>query len=109
MQGEDRITAEVVANLGSHIVRTEMQRASSRPLPNLESSTVLPGAISLMHRSTRSEFDRVRDMLEYLIDRHRRLPTPRAWLATWHVLRASILWRAAKPVRNGRHAFLTPR
>jgi tetratricopeptide (TPR) repeat protein len=25
-------------------------------------------------------------MLEYLIDRHRRLPTPRAWLAKWHVL-----------------------
>ena len=89
LQGEDRITAEVVANLGSQIVKTEMQRATSRPLPNLESSTLLLGAISLMHRSTRSEFDRVRDMLEYLIDRHRRLPTPRAWLAKWHVLRVT--------------------
>lgn len=89
LQGEDRITAEVVANLGAHIVRTEMQRATSRPLPNLESSTLLLGAISLMHRSTRGEFDRVRDMLEYLIDRHRRLPTPRAWLAKWHVLRVT--------------------
>jgi adenylate cyclase len=49
----------------------------------------LMGAISLMHRSTRSEFDRVREMLEYLIDRHRRLPTPRAWLAKWHVLQVT--------------------
>jgi adenylate cyclase len=89
LQGEDRITAEVVSQLGAHIVRTEMQRASSRPLPNLESSTLLLGAISLMHRSTRSEFDRVREMLEYLVDRHRRLPTPRAWLAKWHVLRVT--------------------
>ena len=89
LQGEDRITAEVVSHLGAHIVRIEMQRATSRPLPNLESSTLLLGAISLMHRSTRSEFDRVRDMLEYLIDRHRRLPTPRAWLAKWHVLRVT--------------------
>ena len=95
LQGEDRITAEVVANLGSQIVKTEMQRATSRPLPNLESSTLLLGAISLMHRSTRSEFDRVRDMLEYLIDRHRRLPTPRAWLAKWHVLRVT---RGLSPV-----------
>ncbi len=89
LQGEDKITAEVVSQLGVHIVRTEMQRAASRPLPNLESSTLLMGAISLMHRSTRSEFDRVRDMLEYLIERHRRLPTPRAWLAKWHVLQVT--------------------
>lgn len=89
LQGEDTITSEVVSKLSSHIVRTEMQRAASRPLPNLESSTLLMGAISLMHRSTRSEFDRVRDMLEYLIDRHRRLPTPRAWLAKWHVLQVT--------------------
>jgi adenylate cyclase len=86
LQGDDKITAEVVSQLGARIVHTEMQRAASRPLPNLESSTLLMGAISLMHRSTRSEFDRVRGMLEYLIDRHRRLPTPRAWLAKWHVL-----------------------
>lgn len=89
LQGEDKITSEVVSQLGTHIVRTEMQRAASRPLPNLESSTLLMGAISLMHRSTRSEFDRVREMLEYLIDRHRRLPTPRAWLAKWHVLQVT--------------------
>ena len=89
LQGEDKITAEVVSQLGAQIVRAEMQRAASRPLPNLESSTLLMGAISLMHRSTRSEFDRVRDMLEYLIERHRRLPTPRAWLAKWHVLQVT--------------------
>ncbi len=89
LQGEDRITTEVVLQLGAQIVRAEMQRAASRPLPNLESSTLLMGAISLMHRSTRSEFDRVRDMLEYLIERHRRLPTPRAWLAKWHVLQVT--------------------
>ncbi|MEO8022600.1 adenylate/guanylate cyclase domain-containing protein [Polaromonas sp.] len=89
LRGEDRITSEVVAQLGAHVVHTEMQRAASRPLPNLESSTLLLGAISLMHRSTRSEFDRVREMLEYLIDRHRRLPTPRAWLAKWHVLQVT--------------------
>jgi adenylate cyclase len=89
LQGEDRITSEVVSQLGAHIVRTEMHRAASRPLPNLESSTLLLGAISLMHRSTRSEFDRVREMLEYLVDRHRRLPIPRAWLAKWHVLRVT--------------------
>lgn len=89
LQGEDKITAEVVEQLGAQIARAEMQRAASRPLPNLESSTLLMGAISLMHRSTRSEFDRVREMLEYLIDRHRRLPTPRAWLAKWHVLQVT--------------------
>ena len=89
LQGEDKITSEVVSQLGAQIVRAEMQRAASRPLPNLESSTLLMGAITLMHRSTRSEFDRVREMLEYLIDRHRRLPTPRAWLAKWHVLQVT--------------------
>ncbi len=89
LHGEDRITAEVVAQLGAQIVQVEVQRAASRPLPNLESSTLLLGAISLMHRCTRGEFDRGREMLDYLIGRHPRAPTPRAWLAKWYVLRVT--------------------
>jgi adenylate cyclase len=89
LMGEDSITSEVVLQLGTHISRTEMQRATSRPMPNLQSSTLLMGAISLMHRSTRNEFDRVREMLEYVVDRHKRQPAPRAWLAKWHVLQVT--------------------
>jgi adenylate cyclase len=89
LRGDDRITAEIIASTGAAIAQTEMQRASSRPLPNLESSTLLVGAVSLMHRSTRTEFARVKDILEHLVERHRRLPVPRAWLAKWHVLQVT--------------------
>lgn len=87
--GDDRITQEAIGRVGAAIARVETQRASSKPLPNLHSSTLLMGAVSLMHRSTRSEFSRVRELLEFLIERHRRLPVPRAWLAKWHVLQVT--------------------
>jgi adenylate cyclase len=89
LRGEDHITQETISRAGAAVANIEAQRASSKPLPNLHSSTLLIGAVSLMHRSTRSEFSRVREMLEFLIERHRRLPVPRAWLAKWHVLQVT--------------------
>ena len=69
--------------------RNEVRRAMLHPLPTLESSTLLVAAVALMHRAVRTDFIRVREMLEHLIDRHRRNPIPRAWLAKWHVLRVT--------------------
>lgn len=71
------------------IETVEVARASTLPLPNLESFSLQLGAVSLMHRASRRDFDRVHALLQQLIERHGRLPTPRAWLAKWHVLRVT--------------------
>jgi adenylate cyclase len=41
----------------------------------------------MMHRSSMRDFDRSRQALDALIERHGRIAAPRAWLAKWYVMR----------------------
>ena len=54
--------------------------------------TLLMGAIALMHRLSRRDFDRSREMLVALTERLPRQAIPWAWLAKWHVLRVQQGW-----------------
>jgi TolB-like protein len=79
---------ERVANEAARaVIQLDAFVAATMPLPSLASHALQWGAVTLMHRSPRPEFERVREMLEQLIDRHGRIAAPRAWLAKWHVLR----------------------
>jgi adenylate cyclase len=64
----------------------QLERALYQPMPNLPAYALQLGAVSLMHSSADAGFQRSREMLEHLLARDRRLTTPRAWLAKWHVL-----------------------
>lgn len=63
--------------------------ARAQAVPNLPSYSLQLGAIAMMHRHAGDDFDRVRAMLEQLIERHPRFAAPRAWIAKWHVLRVT--------------------
>jgi tetratricopeptide (TPR) repeat protein len=76
------------------VIERELSAALQHPLPTLSSYSLFLAAISLMHRASRVEFERSRDMLDHLVDRHRRVPAPRAWLAQWYVLRMTRGWSA---------------
>lgn len=89
---DDELISRLVAAISSSIMSQQLQRARSQALPTLDGYTLLLGAVSLMHRTGFSEFDRAREMLEHLIDRSRRHPIPHAWLAKWHVLRVQQGW-----------------
>lgn len=81
--------SELVARrIAEHAVTGAMQH----PVPTLSSYSAFLGALTLMHRASRQEFERARVLLEHLIDRHRRVPAPRAWLAQWYVLRLTRGW-----------------
>lgn len=74
------------------LLRHEVERAISLPLPSLESCSLLFGAITLMHRMSRTDFERAKLMLDHLIERHPRVAMPRAWLAKWHSLNVAQSW-----------------
>ncbi len=86
------------------ILDQELHLAMVMPLPALESYTLMFGAISLMHRATRAEFDRARQMLEYLTERQGRRGIAHAWLAKWHVLRVVQGWPPDREV-DGQQAL----
>jgi len=79
------LCVHVVDAISSH----EIRRVRTHALPTLEAfSLQLTGAM-LMHRASRNDFERGREVLEHLLERHPRAPEPRAWLAKWYVLRVS--------------------
>jgi len=96
LAGDDPMVPQIVAEVGSAIVARELHRGATSPLPTLESCTLLMGATALMHRASFREFDRARQMLEHLADRHRRQPQAHAWLGKWHVLRVVQGWTLDK-------------
>jgi adenylate cyclase len=72
--------------------RAEAHRSSLQAPPNLESFSLQIGGITMMHRSSRQDFERANTLLSHLIERHPRIAAPRAWLALRYVLRVTRGW-----------------
>lgn len=86
------LAAEIVSAASRAIAEHEIRRARALPLPTLRSHSLLCGAIGLMHRLSQRDFERARDLLDHLAERHPRAPEPRAWQAKWHVLGITQGW-----------------
>ncbi|WP_280153310.1 adenylate/guanylate cyclase domain-containing protein [Piscinibacter sp. XHJ-5] len=84
---DDDFIDAMVRPISRAIIQAEVERAKSGSLPTLEASTLMLGAITLMHRTARSEFDRALELLEHLVARHGQHAKPQAWLANWYALR----------------------
>lgn len=74
------------------IIDHQMARLAEKPLPTLQSYTMFLGGLSLMHRQSEADFNRARELFEYLKDRHPRNAVPRAWLGKWHMLKIVQGW-----------------
>ena len=75
--------------MGAHLamLSAEVQRMRTQPYPNLDSFSLLVGAISLLHRASTADFHRAHDALSALAERAPRQASPFAWKAMWHFLR----------------------
>ncbi len=103
--GESPMVDLLTEQVSRALVGAEVRRAVTTPLPSLQSYTILLGAIAMMHRLSLRDFDRSREMLLYLIERHPRATTPRAWLGKWHVMRVAQGW-SPNPGSDAREAHL---
>jgi len=102
--GEQELIGRVVADVRAAVMSRELQRARSQALPTLKSYTLLMGAIALMHRMSRQDFEKARNLLQTLIDRATRQSIAHAWLANWHVLRVQQGW-SADPAQDAQLAL----
>ena len=89
---DSEVVNRVIAAVRKAIIVREVRRARSRPLPNVESYTLLVSSINLMHRLSRESFNDAYRLLETLIERASRQATPYAWLANWYVLKVQQGW-----------------
>lgn len=86
------IFSEVANSIHAALIHRGMNRALSDPLPTLEGYTVLFGALALMNRLSRADFERGGLLLDQLIDRIPNAPAALAWKARWHVLKVQQGW-----------------
>lgn len=97
LRRDSELVGQIIAETSAAVMRRELQRAQSQPLPSLKAYSLLLGAIALMHRLARSDFAHAREMLQSLIDRGIRHSLPHAWLAQWYVLNVNQGWSADVP------------
>lgn len=90
LQSECTLVDAVCTGVIEAIAACEVRRSQLSPLPTLEGFSLQLAGVALIHRSTRRDSDRGREVLEHLVDRYPRAPEPRAWLAKWYVLRVSM-------------------
>lgn len=103
LTGDSPVVDQLTQQVCHALVGAEVQRAVTQPLPTLQSYTILLGAIAMMHRLSVRDFDRSREMLQYLIERHPRATAPRGWLGKWHVMRVAQGW-SPNPVADAQQA-----
>jgi adenylate cyclase len=65
------------------------QIALYTPLPNLDSYSIFLSSIQLMHNSKNEGFQKSRQALDFLIERHPSSSIALAWRAKWNVLRVT--------------------
>lgn len=104
LAGNDPVVALIADGIASAVFGHGLAAASTAPLPQLRSHELLQGAIALMHRARRDEFDRALQLIEALEQRHPRAALPSAWRAKWHVLRVVQGW-SADPQMDGNLAL----
>ena len=93
VESHGELIHRIASEVHQAILAQAVQRARAAALPTLEGYALLYGAIHLMHRQSRFEFNRARALLEHLVERHPRHAEPRAWLAKWFALAAAQGWR----------------
>jgi adenylate cyclase len=98
---ENPIAESIKQDVCAAVYEHELRRSRMQALPTLRSYSVLFSSIALMHRLSRSDFARSRQMLEFLIERLPRAPEPRIWLAKWHVMNVAQGW-SSDPVEQSR-------
>jgi predicted Zn-dependent protease len=86
LQDQSELLQQLSVACAHHLLDAEVQRTLTLALPRLDSSALMLGGITLMHRSTKRDLERSFVLLEAVVDRHKRVAAPWAWLAKWHIM-----------------------
>jgi len=92
VSGEQELIGRLIAAVAAALTPREALRSRARPLPTLKAYMLMMGAVSLMHRLSRPDFEESHRLLRALIDRGVRHPLPMAWLGNWHMLHVLQGW-----------------
>ncbi len=104
LQQESQLITRLSEATANAVLHHLVQRTLVMPVPQLESNALMLGGITLMHRSTPRDLQRSHELLEAVLDRHKRVATPWAWMAKWHIMQV-VQGLAPEPARAFREAI----
>ncbi len=108
-EGQDELVPHLVAQVSQQVLAHELSRVRSLPMDSLASYSLLLGAEGLLNSLVSTEFNRSREALHHLAERHPRQAAPHAMLTQWHVFRVLQGWTEdaqAEVASARRHAEL---
>lgn len=92
MAGGRELAFEIASRAVAAALRIELDRYRAPYLPGQQSYTLLLAGVSQLHSLSREHFQEAERPLAALVERATRQPTPRAWLAKWHIMRILQGW-----------------
>ena len=104
LQEQSELSHRLASAVHNAVMQSEVQSTLVKPLPTLESCSLLLGGIALTHRASRRDFHRAREALDALVERHPRAAQARSWLAKWYILRV-VRGMSDAPDKDARHAM----
>jgi adenylate cyclase len=104
LQSDSQLIQQLSEACAEALLQHMVQRTLVLPVPQLDSNALMLGGITLMHRSTPRDLQRSQQLLEAVVDRHKRVATPWAWLAKWHIMQV-VQGLAPEPAQTFRAAI----
>ena len=101
--GQSEATSAVCAAVCREVERYEVDKSATNPLPTLQSHCAMLSAVTLMHQTAKSSYERSARLLNVLTERHARHPLPHAWTAKQHMLKTMHGW-SGDVTRDGQMA-----
>jgi adenylate cyclase len=100
---ERDLTRHILEGLSQALMAKETQRLAVAAMPNITDYSLLLASMGLMHSMSARTADNAGSVLEHLVERHPRLPEPKAWLAKLHIIRVAQDW-SSDPAKNAHQA-----
>lgn len=91
-EGQDELVPHLVSQVSQQVLAHELARVRSLPMDSLASYSLLLAAGGLLNSLVLAEFQRCREALEHLCERHPRQGTPDAMLTQWYVFKVLQGW-----------------
>ena len=104
LQSDSQLIHQLSEACAEALLQHMVQRTLVLPVPQLDSNALMLGGITLMHRSTPRDLQRSQQLLEAVVERHKRVATPWAWLAKWHIMQV-VQGLAPEPAQTFRAAI----
>ncbi|MBM7068426.1 tetratricopeptide repeat protein [Actibacterium sp. 188UL27-1] len=92
LQGDEEVIYSLATEIGNEVMHHSVELAKTRPIPHVETHTLLMSGITQMHRQSVASFARAKTCIEEVISRVPKSSIVHAWMGKWYILSVVQGW-----------------